>query len=196
MISVKVVDPRLDGKWRDPFLKFDSEMEITELNEPIYIKGGTFRVISCGLFYAVEKEVTGDGDVKEWTDIDPSEINVVNASPDFHGQLIHTVVSTPLEPELDLYASIQRMRRMLKKKTDGAYKIRVDENAAMTGKVKWMLDRTDPTCYGGARPASARCPEVPVSTIVYRNTHLPLCAKHASHHDARFAHNRTNSPKG
>lgn len=186
-----VQDPRKFGTFKDPFITITVDEPVYEIADAVQVPSVPYRLIPCGPFYAVEYQ-TGPN---HWQDIslgNSGDIGELNKYGLIKDQLFPvTVMTPPIEPvpdeeELDLAMMVPRVRRLLRKELGRTWKLIVDEEAALTGLLKWRVERSDPLCYGGAAPYSDRCANSPIQTVMQKGTHLPLCTKHLRAHEAEL----------
>jgi hypothetical protein len=182
-------DPRSHGEFRDPFMQLRVDEPVFEQAPPVFDgrKSAQYRVIPCGPFYAVEHREDNGAGYSTWDDIaefEKADVGVLNASGLLKDQLAPVNVVTPDE-ELDLFMIVTRVRRLVRKHAKD-YRLMVDEEAALLGRIKWRLELSDPVCYGGAVPGGAACRNPGPYTIVHKDTHLSLCDKHLGDHQARM----------
>lgn len=187
IISIRVDDPRTRRTFRDPTLHMVLDQEVVETRPAMEVRTNPeLRIIPCGLFWAIEQRDPRGG---ECFDADANCLGQVNTSKTIGQQLIPVLVATPQEPELLLYISVIRARRILRNKGENKYYIKIDEEAALLGDVRWWVDATRPMCYGGVNGEHA-CPVTPTRTLVYKKTHLNLCPTHIKRAEAVMASGR------
>jgi hypothetical protein len=173
IVDLHVEDPRFLGKYEDPWVELRVDTFIEERGEVIYPSGAEekYRIIPCGPFFAVE---TFD---REWIEVE-DQWGEVNKLDILRGkQLFPVEVKTPDDEELPLAMEVPRLRRLIRR-FRYPYVVLVDEQAAIQGKLQWRLEVTEPMCYGGALMKTVVCLNLPESTVLWRNTHWPLCASH------------------
>lgn len=185
---VLVVDPRLNGQFENPYVKIVVDDAVEEQGDPIYSKGGQYRVIPCGPFFAVEVIVGNRWD--DLADVDGTLIRAVNTLGIIDFQLAPVSVLTP-DGRVPLYMTVPRLRRLLRNKTDRQYHLVLDEAVALQGGLDWRLETTNPACYGGATPNEDHCPLPVADEVVFRSTHIPVCAKHKAVYSELFRAQRT-----
>lgn len=194
--DIKVIDPRRQGQYEDPFVKITVDEDVVEIGDPIYrvdpltpeLKN--YRLIPCGPFFAGEFE-QGTGHWVDIQDASEADIGQVNKWSLVKNQLIRVrVVNSNYQYEL--FMEVPRLRRLLRR-NGIKWKILVDDDAALSGSLKWRIDHTDPLCYGGAVPWDDQCLFDPVVTILYRGAHLPVCQKHRRHLEHNMRHARVTA---
>ena len=187
--KLTVVDPREDGDFMDPYIELDVDESVYEIADPIVSPDGRYRVVPCGPFYGADIRTS-----RSWhmgPDAVGFEIGEINKLGLIKDQLAYVKVNDPNEWH-QLFMAVPRLRRLLRRRNGKTWSLVVDEEAALFGLLKWRVERADPMCYGGARPAEARCLSNPTSTIVYQRTHLPVCDNHLKDHSARMRAARTS----
>jgi len=170
--------------------------DVHEQGDPVYDFDvlPRHRIIPCGPFYGVDRLTRLD----TWIDATAFEqfnIGVVNKAGLIKDQLAPVVVNSKGELA-DLFMIVPRVRRLLRKHqqdVENPYELIVDEAAALQGLLKWRLETSTPVCYGGATPGAAQCYRSPKATIVFQETHLPLCAHHQLEHQNRLSAERVAS---
>lgn len=177
-----VTDPRMEGKYADPFVTVYVDEEVDEIDRPVfdYKKHLQLRMIPCGPFFAIEWRPDNGVTYDEWRDATATEVGIFNTTGIDHRQMVPVTVETPEATGIPLNMEVVRLRRMLRKFTGKrwGWQLVVDEEAAMQGRISWRLTTADPVCYGGAIPRGANCSSDPTSTIFVRGAHLPVCTRH------------------
>lgn len=206
ILDLDITDPRMRGIYSDPQVHIKVDEYVDEIGEPVYdhIKSYSMRLIPCGPFWA--PEFRPDSALVFWFDLDEvmkypdhkdfkrgkfnddelpdyGYLNKINLIPN---QLFPVEVHSPGD-SLSLAMEVPRLRRLIRKYDLGfQYQLQVDEDAAIRGLLKWRIESVIPVCYGGSMPYQDRCIAEPIQTIVYKNTHLPLCRQHLEQHRERF----------
>ena len=190
--KVDVVDPRMEGKFYDPFIELTVDEEVDETSDPSASETNpSYRIIPCGPFWDAE---IYDARRKQWVNwhghrnFDIGEMNQLRIARE---QLVQIHV---IQPDRDdwLFMPVQRARRLLRNRYKGrfSWRVIVDVEAALLGALKWRVEHSEPMCYGGAVPFDDRCLRVPLNTIVTRSTHLPLCEVHLAEYGATQKNSR------
>lgn len=190
--DLNIEDVRKRGIYSDPVVELKVDEPIFEQARPVFDgrKSLQYRVVPCGPFYAVEHRVDLGEVYDSWGDytetLPVGEFGDLNSSGLLTEQLMPVRVVTP-EDVLDLAMFVSRVRRLIRRYDyDVDWHVAVDEQAAMFGSLKWRVELSSPTCYGGATPNSAHCSQRPEHTIVHKGTHLPICTKHLRAHQDRM----------
>ncbi len=186
IVSARVKDPRVRGEYFDPYLIVTTDEEINESGQPRIHPEGDLRVVPCGPFFGVDagdpSTLPAEGSI--WMDVyaalEDKEIDQaisdINTSDLLREKIMH-VVAGPPDIQFDLTMEVKRVRRLLRQ-NNLDYEVILDEQAALLGLLKWRLEDKPGMCYGGAVPAADRCKLRPVTTVMEKNTHLPLCSGH------------------
>jgi len=192
----EVIDLRLEGTFRDPILRLLVDEPVDEIAEPVTYRnkynGHNWRLVPCGPFVAVERRVRQEDDIAWTTDVNTGHFNVLGLHVE---QLIDVQVVDP-EMVLDLQLSVKRAMRLLRRFSldDEGWDIKVDQETAIHGHLKWYLANRVPLCFGDTEhPAPQTCTREVMSHVIYQRTHLPLCAKHWARHQNMIRDLRVSS---
>lgn len=183
IIDTYVDDPRFVGKFSDPILYITVDEPVEEMDATEH---GPWRTVPCGPFVAVEHKKNND-----WMDADEEEVGIVNTRGFHNKQLFPVRVIEPDGLYLQLSMSVERARRQLRKAGLGGWGITLSEPAGLRGRLQWRLESTRPMCYSGATPRSDNCLREPVTTIVHKRTHIPVCQTHLIDYQSKLMIMRT-----
>lgn len=175
-----------DRRYRDPTVEVSVDEPVEETGMRTFSQLGEgavqYAIISCGPFFAVE--ACAPSESSAWVDLEDEplaswgDVNKIGLLPDGKQLFPVNVHTLGDEVVLPLSMEVPRLRRLIRK-FRMPYEIIVDEQAAVQGKLQWRLESDPVLCYGGALTDSdAVCFQPPVSTVLWRNTHFPLCTKH------------------
>lgn len=172
--GANVNDPRSHGNLADPILMIEVDDFVEEIGtDTIYPKG--WRIVPCGPFLAVERRIN-----HEWRDATPEEIGTFNSLGHYTLQLapVQVLEMVPDGSIIYLTMPVARVRRLLRKYSLENWSLTASEPAALRGRIQWRLELVPPMCYSGAITGEGHCLQPVTATVVYKETHLPLCEKH------------------
>jgi hypothetical protein len=176
--SGHIIDPRQRKRFSDPDFVLLVDEPVEELGGPITLDKRT-RIFPCGPFFAVE---TWASDKRDWTDegVDLGRFNVLGFR---EHQLAPVIVDSP-EQRLELQMPVPRVRRLLNRHAPN-YRIRVDQEAALDGKLAWYYERRTPECFGRTEVPNFEkrpCSRVVSETVLFKGAHINLCQGHHLSH--------------